>query len=1192
MKSYLLLVASFVALNFSGYSQETVLRLKSADYKIEANIDRISFENLEIAKYKDAYYVYVHFSSIPTEQQKDNLKENGLELDFFVTNNTYYAKLKTSASFGRLSALNVDGIYAVTPQFKMDYVLANQAYPDHAWLGKKLQVIVQKRADLAENEFMYHLQSFGADIISTYEFSNLTTIAVLPEHLISIAAHPMITYMEPIDPEPVKEDLLGRTNHRVNWLGNKAINGISYNGEGVWMAVGDDGEIGPHIDFQGRTDQSVAGASSGEHGDHVCGIAVGAGNLDPDAQGMAWAADLKVYNVWNAVNSSPTSVSNPGIVVTSTSYGNGCNAGYTSFTRTADQQVRQLETIMHIFSAGNSGTQNCGYGAGAGWGNITGGIKAGKNVMAIGNVLATDGLANSSSRGPAHDGRIKPDVCANGTQVYSAFPNNQYVSNTGTSMAAPGASGTYTALVHAYKSLNGDTVPSSALMKATMMNTADDLGNRGPDFSFGWGRINARKALDVFKNKRYLFDTIVQGDSNLHVISVPANANDVKIMVYWNDFEAASNATVALVNNLDLTVTDGTNNTYFPFVLNSTPTPAALNSPATRGVDNLNNVEQVYFQRPFDTTYTVKVKGKSIPQGPQGYVLVYTYEVDNIVITYPSNGECLEAGTSELIRWDVLDTFGVITVDYSLNNGNTWTTLNSNVPYNRRYQNFGVPNTFTTNALVRVSQGGFTAVSQPFTIMDRANNVSFESICPSDFTLTWDSVPGATAYEVSMLGAKFMDSVITVSDTFAVISSPVIQQEWVAVTPIANGKKGKRTIAILKPTTVTNCTLANDVAAAKILSPGGNVLFDCINTTTMPLKIQLRNFGASIVTNFNLSYELNGVISSKTLYTDSVFPGTTKDFTFPTAINLASGMNDLSIIIDAGDQNIYNDTIKKEIQLYSNSLVVTAPYNQSFDSFNGCSTATNCELGVCQLSQGWVNLTNTVWDDFDFRTNSGSTVSSATGPTNDHTTGNSSGKYLYIESSACFEQTAELYSPCLDLTNTVSPVASVWYHMYGASMGELHFDVLADGELIEDVIPVLRFDQGNVWRKATIDMTPFVGMTANVKFRVLTGNDFRSDIAIDDFQLIDTATTVGMSETQLSSLKVYPNPSKGIFTLDLGTQVTNAQLSIFDINGRVIQENVLVGSTHQIDLSHLEKGVYFLQLTAGEERINKKLIIQ
>ena len=123
-------------------------------------------------------------------------------------------------------------------------------------------------------------------------------------------------------------------------------------------------------------------------------------------------------------------------------------------------------------------------------------------------------------------------------------------------------------------------------------------------------------------------------------------------------------------------------------------------------------------------------------------------------------------------------------------------------------------------------------------------------------------------------------------------------------------------------------------------------------------------------------------------------------------------------------------------------------------------------------------------------------------------------------------------------------------------------------------------------------MTPYVGKIANVKFRILTGNSFTSDIALDDFELIDTATAVGLNENFLTALRVYPNPSKGNFNIDLGSTVENAQIAVMDINGRIVYENVITTSTTQVDLSNVEKGVYFLQITVNGERTNRKLIVQ
>src|SRR4030095_945077 len=99
-----------------------------------------------------------------------------------------------------------------------------------------------------------------------------------------------------------------------------------------------------------------------------------------------------------------------------------------------------------------------------------------------------DKINGSSSGGPAKDGRLKPEICAVGTDVYSTQPNNTYGFNTGTSMACPGISGNFAMLIHAYRDLNGGSSPLSALIKATLMNTADDLGNAGPDYQYGYGR--------------------------------------------------------------------------------------------------------------------------------------------------------------------------------------------------------------------------------------------------------------------------------------------------------------------------------------------------------------------------------------------------------------------------------------------------------------------------------------------------------------------------------------------------------------------------------------------------------------------------------------------------------------------------------------------------------------------------------
>src|SRR5690606_15947874 len=174
---------------------------------------------------------------------------------------------------------------------------------------------------------------------------------------------------------------------------------------------------------------------------------------------------------------------------------------------------------------------------------------------------------------------------------------------------------------------------------------------------------------------------------------------------------ALANASQALVNNIDMTLTTPSNSTVLPWVLDPTPTVAALNSPATHGVDNLNNMEQVTIDAPAAGNYTVNISGTSIPQGPQRYYVVYEFVNDAPIITYPIGGEPFDPGTTETIRWDAYGNTNNFALEYSTNGGASWTTINSSVAANRRYYNWVVPNVITGQARVRVTRNAQSSAS-------------------------------------------------------------------------------------------------------------------------------------------------------------------------------------------------------------------------------------------------------------------------------------------------------------------------------------------------------------------------------------------------------------------------------------------------------------------------------------------------
>ncbi|MBN1341009.1 MAG: hypothetical protein JXA03_16895, partial [Bacteroidales bacterium] len=168
---------------------------------------------------------------------------------------------------------------------------------------------------------------------------------------------------------------------------------------------------------------------------------------------------------------------------------------------------------------------------------------------------------------------------------------------------------------------------------------------------------------------------------------------------------------------------------------------------------------------------------------------------------------------------------------------------------------------------------------------------------------------------------------------------------------------------------------------------------------------------------------------------------------------------------------------------------MTVPYSTHFD-FGGA------------LPEGW---SNALTDDFDWTTNSGSTPSSGTGPSGDHTSG--SGYYAFTESSSPNNpgKTTLLVTPVFDLGNLVDAQVTFWYHMYGAAMGSLCLDIFAGGAWINNVMPAISGNQGDQWLQKTIDITPYAGQQIKLRFRGITGTSYTSDMAIDDFSIAGTA---------------------------------------------------------------------------------------
>lgn len=1181
-------------------AQSYDLQLSTGTYTLLPNYNEV--KNKKPARsevFEGNYYRYIQFTSLPSNELKERLAADGIKLLMYLPDNTFIAAIKKGTVLTGASASSIRSIHPIKADYKylkeLKDAMDADIYPAHALKDGKVGIGFTYFETVKHEQVQAYLKSKGYKTSFEDQAAHWFVVWVKKSRIKSFAALPIVASLELVDEDAKPDNNVGRTNIRSNSIATDYSGGRKYNGQGVNIALQDDGVIGPHIDYQGRIPSQFLTNNFGDHGDHCGGTIMGAGNKDPLMRGMAWGSNLYVYTASNyqAFSQISTHYNTLGIRVISTSYSDGCNTGYTTRAQQLDMQCLTMPQLIHVFSAGNDGGSNCGYGAGSGWGNVTGGHKHSKNSIAVANLTSLDVRNSSSSRGPAHDGRLKPEVSAVGTNVMSTSDTNNYVSKTGTSMSCPAVAGAFAQLYHAYKTLNTNANPPSALIKAIVMNTADDLGNPGPDFSFGYGRVNALKAVQAIEQISYATGTVSNAGNSTHTIVVPAGVKRIKVMTYWHDFQAQIGAAVALVNNLNTTITDPSSTVHNPLVLNYAPNSTSLNANAVPGIDIRNNHEQITIVNPGAGNYVLTVNGAAVPMGPQTYYVTWLFEMDGFTITYPIGGEGFNPGETETIRWDAYETTGTQNLEYTTNNGTSWTTINAAIPGAQRFFNWSPPNIISGQCKVRISRGAFTAESDTnFSIIRPPFNLQVAWSCPDSVKLTWDQIPGATSYDVFQLGTAYMDSVKTVTTNSCILNNITLGQTYwfSARSRGALNAVSRRAIAVQKKPGVLNCPqVATDVACENVLNPSGTIN-DCTDLSKITVIVKLSNPGINTLSVIPVYYRVNnGAVVSET-YQASLSTSTSVNYTFATKAILP-GVGSYTFkawATYAADPVSTNDTSRSKLVVFSNGIK-TLPYSEDFETFSQCSTGNSCGV-ICGLTNGFANENNSTAEQIDWRTNAGSVPTSGTGPQADFTNGTPIGKYLYLESSSpCNTLTGHLLSPCFDLTTVDGPILQFAYHMYGSDMGTMHLDVLSGGVWTNSIWS-MSGDKGDSWQVATVGLSAWANDTVTFRWRGITGSGSLSDMAIDGINLLSGTTGIDKVGANNLQLNVYPNPGSDVFNVVAGTAMhTGFSYVVSDITGRVVAEGKSANAFAKVNLQGFAAGVYTLKVVTATGSEQTKL---
>lgn len=503
----------------------------------------------------------------------------------------------------------------------------------------------------------------------------------------------------------------------------------------------------------------------------------GRGNSAPASTGVAPELELSssgfilpLPDTGDYYTRSNTSVQNH-------SYGVEINNAYSPEAYAFDLSVWKNPFLMHVFSSGNQGNESSPggkYQGIQGYANLSGSFKMSKNTVSVGAIDSLDVLEGRSSRGPAFDGRIKPELVAFGTE--------------GTSGAAALVTGAAALIQQAYKHDHNNELPPAALTKAILINSALDLGNPGPDYRYGYGKLNVLQALKTTTSGKYILDQLNPGQNNQHSILIPDGVKNLRFTLVWQEQPGTLFTDHALRNDLDLVVADPLSGLpVYPAVLSQYPDSDSLSRPATRGIDHVNTVEQISLDHPPAGMIRAGVSG-ALNDGPQNYALVYDWEViDQMTWTFPLIKDVLKAGKVNTLRWisSFEDTVNS-NLEYSLDSLK-WSTIERGVDLEKGLWQWVAPD---TNAMVYLRHriGDQTYTTRSLVFGELKLQVGF--ICEDTVGIYWNHLKGVDRYQVFLMDQGSMKLVHETSDTFFAFKTQ--DPPFVAIAPVIRPFAGER----------------------------------------------------------------------------------------------------------------------------------------------------------------------------------------------------------------------------------------------------------------------------------------------------------------------------------------------------------------------------------------------------------------
>lgn len=635
-----------------------------------------------------------------------------------------------------------------------------------------------------------------------------------------IATCPAVVFIDRGTHVANEETVLGEFDMTLNAVSSLHHYFPSINGKDITISIKEKPFDVNDIDLRGRVIiNKHFDESPSLHATIMATVAAGAGNISSSGRGAAPAALITSSDFESLLPDDHVALASEGVSVQNHSYGVGIENYYGVESFAYDMAVKENPKLLHVFSSGNEGDQIIQEGMYAGIpgvANLTGQFKLSKNTFCVGSSDRYGNVMSRSSRGPAHDGRVKPEVIAFG--------------DAGSSEAAALVSGVSATIQQQYKSLHG-VLPDAALVKAIIINTAHDVNRPHVDYETGFGSVNALAAVKANDEGRFFFGQVGPGSMHTSMLKVPSGIQKLKITLVWDDLPGELGAPKALLNNLDISLTTPDGDLILPWILDPTPHAINLQTSAHRGIDTLNNVEQITLDNPLAGDYNVTIKGQGL-NDIQTFYVAHEF-MQGFSWIHPLLSSPLQSGENNIIRWMWHGGAATASLHFRFSGSEEWNEVAPAIEMENQFFDWVATDTSALIQFRFTTMDGVEYLSEEV-IVQRQLHEQVGYVCSGDVMIYWPPMENATGFHLYALGEKYLEPVGFTTDTLFVVDSTANKTQFYSVAPAFGERIGDKSRLIDFTEEGVGCYFRSFLARESVVSE--KAVFDVSLGTTYGLK--------------------------------------------------------------------------------------------------------------------------------------------------------------------------------------------------------------------------------------------------------------------------------------------------------------------------------------------------------------------